>query len=73
MAPGAALPLLRRDADGPNGRVATADRPLNAASPWMALRYNGDGPNFRLEELSCPSCATLMCVREVRRNGKTEQ
>jgi N-methylhydantoinase B len=58
---------------GPNGRVAIADRPLNAAGPWMALRYNGDGPNFRLEELSCPSCATLMCVREVRRNGKTEQ
>jgi N-methylhydantoinase B len=54
---------------GPQGRAATAQRPLHTAGPWMALRYNGDGPNFALEEVSCPSCATLMSVREVRRNG----
>jgi hypothetical protein len=35
----------------------------------MALRHGGDGPNFVLEEMSCPSCATLMAVREIRRNG----
>jgi hypothetical protein len=35
----------------------------------MALRHHGDGPNFALEEISCPSCATLIAVREVRRNG----
>ena len=51
---------------GPNGRVAVGDRPLKVAGPLMALRYNGDGPNFRLEEICCPSCATLVCVREVR-------
>jgi ribosomal protein S27E len=54
---------------GPQGRAATAQRPLHTAGPWMALRYNGDGPNFALEEVSCPSCATLMSVREVRRGG----
>jgi len=35
----------------------------------MALRHGGEGPNFVLEEISCPSCATLVVVREVRRNG----
>ena len=53
-------------------RVAIGDRPLKAAGPWMALRYNGDGPNFRLEEIRCPSCATLVCVREVCHDGKTD-
>jgi N-methylhydantoinase B len=53
----------------PDGRVSIADRRLDAAGPWMALRYGGDGPNFVLQEVSCPSCATLLSVREVRRNG----
>jgi hypothetical protein len=54
---------------GADGRVAVSERPLSAASPWMAPRHLGDGPNFVLEEVSCPSCATLFGVREVRRNG----
>jgi N-methylhydantoinase B len=54
---------------GAQGRVAIADRRLDTAGPWMALRYRGDGPNFVLREISCPSCATLLSVREVRRNG----
>jgi N-methylhydantoinase B len=54
---------------GLRGRIAIMRRPLRAASPWMALRHGGDGPNFVLEEISCPSCATLVAVREVRRNG----
>jgi hypothetical protein len=54
---------------GEQGRVCIAERPLNAASPWMALRHGGNGPNFVLEEVSCPTCATLLRVREVRRNG----
>src|SRR5207302_9670858 len=58
---------------GPNGRVTMCERPLNAAGPWMALRHNGDGPNFRLEEICCVSCATLMCVREVCRNGTADR
>jgi hypothetical protein len=56
---------------GPGGRVTVGDRPLKTAGPWMALRHNGEGPNFRLQEICCPSCATLLCVREVRREGKT--
>ena len=54
---------------GPQGRAAIATRPLKAAGPWMALRHGGDGPNFVLEEISCPSCATLVAVREIRLNG----
>jgi N-methylhydantoinase B len=55
---------------GPQGRIAFAHRPLNAAGPWMALRYNGDAPDFVLEEISCPSCAALLSVREVLRAGR---
>jgi N-methylhydantoinase B len=54
---------------GAEGRVAVSERALSTAGPWMALRHHGDGPNFALEEISCPSCATLIAVREVRRNG----
>ena len=54
---------------GTNGRVALTARALNAAGPWMALRHGGDSPNFVLEEISCPACATLLCVREVRQDG----
>jgi N-methylhydantoinase B len=57
---------------GSQGCVALTQRPLKAAGPWMALRYRGDGPNFVLEEISCPSCATLLSVREVRRDGGTK-
>jgi N-methylhydantoinase B len=55
---------------GPQGRIALAHRPLKAAGPWMALRHNGDAPNFVLEEISCPSCATLLSVREVLRSDR---
>jgi N-methylhydantoinase B len=53
---------------GPQGRAAIAQRPLRVAGPWMALRHGGDAPHFVLEEVSCASCATLMSVREIRRN-----
>ena len=64
-----ALPPLRRDSERPagTGRGSRNGR-SRAAGPWMALRHGGDGPNFVLEEISCPSCATLMSVREVRRS-----
>ena len=58
---------------GPNGRVAMAQQPLRRANPWMALRHGGDSPNFVLEELSCPDCATLISVREVRRKPETRE
>jgi hypothetical protein len=54
---------------GAEGRVAIAERSLETAGPWMALRHGGNGPNFVLQEISCPSCATLLSVREVRRDG----
>ena len=54
---------------GAHGRVAVMQRKLSGAGPWMALRHGGDSPNFVLEEISCPSCATLLSVREVRRSG----
>ncbi len=57
---------------GPHGRVAIAQRPLRTAGPWMALRHGGDGPNFAIEEISCPSCATLISVREVRRGERED-
>jgi N-methylhydantoinase B len=57
---------------GPQGKAAVAQRPLRAAGPWMALRHGGDGPNFALEEICCPSCATLVSVREVRRGGESK-
>ena len=56
---------------GTQGCAAIAQRPLRAAGPWMALRHDGDAPHFVLEEVSCASCATLMSVREVRRNGES--
>jgi hypothetical protein len=54
---------------GPQGHVALAHRPLKEAGPWMALRHNGDAPSFVLEEISCPTCATLLSVREILRGA----
>jgi N-methylhydantoinase B len=54
---------------GVAGRVAVTERALSSAGPWMALRHHGDSPNFALQEISCPSCATLLAVHEVHKNG----
>ena len=40
-------------------------QPLRKAGPLIALRYNGDGPNFELKETICLNCGTLVDVREV--------
>ena len=53
---------------GPQGRVTKALRPLRAAGPWMALRHGGDAAHFVLEEICCPSRATLLSVHELRRS-----
>lgn len=37
-------------------------RALNAAGPWVALRYAGDNPKMQLIEYSCPACARLLFV-----------
>jgi N-methylhydantoinase B len=46
----------------------TASAPLSKAGPWVAMRWNGDSPNFELEETACPGCGVLHAVREVRKS-----
>ena len=48
-------------------------RPLGAAGPLRALRWDGDSPNFVLEEVVCPDCATLHEVREVRIDASNDR
>ena len=43
-------------------------RPLSDAGPLIALRYDGDGPNFQIEQTICRNCGKLSSVREVLRN-----
>lgn len=45
--------------------VAVRQVPLNAAGPWISVRYGGRSPNFSLRETFCPGCGTLLDVREV--------
>ncbi|MFQ5851368.1 MAG: hydantoinase B/oxoprolinase family protein [Candidatus Binatia bacterium] len=56
----------RHPLSGPRGRVITTRVPLGKAGPWLALRWHGDSIHFALEEIICPSCATLLSVREIR-------
>ena len=58
---------------GGNGGAILRRRPLGAAGPLRALRWNGDSPNFALEEIICPGCATLHEVREVRTDASIEE
>ena len=54
------------DLSGGEGGAILRRRKLGAAGPLRALRWGGDSPNFVLEEVICPGCATLHEVREVR-------
>lgn len=45
-------------------------RPLSDAGPLIALRYDGDGPNFQIEQTICRNCGKLSSVREVLRNRR---
>ncbi len=54
------------DLSGGGGGAMLRRRKLGAAGPLRALRWGGDSPNFVLEEVICPGCATLHEVREVR-------
>ena len=47
----------------PETVVRTA--PMRKAGPWMALRWDGDGPNFCLQETICKTCGRLLDVREM--------
>ena len=55
-----------------SGAAIVRRRNLGAAGPWRAERWQGESPNFELEEIICPGCATLHEVREVRREGPWE-
>jgi N-methylhydantoinase B len=44
---------------------ATSRYPLHRSGPWVARRYDGDGPNFELQETNCRSCGALADVSEV--------
>ncbi len=39
-------------------------RPLADAGPWLAMRWNGDSPDFRLLESACPACGVLFDILE---------
>ena len=54
------------DLSGGKGGAILRHRKLGEAGPLRALRWGGDSPNFVLEEVICPGCATLHEVREIR-------
>ena len=58
---------------GRNGGAIVRRRPLGAAGPLRALRWDGDSPNFALEEIICPGCVTLHEVRETRTGESIER
>ncbi|NQU72385.1 MAG: hydantoinase B/oxoprolinase family protein [Rhodospirillales bacterium] len=49
-----------------SGGAISTSAPLSKAGPWIAMRWNGDSPNFELEETACPGCGVMHAVREVR-------
>tara|TARA_R110000868_G_scaffold4155_41_gene25631 strand:+ start:3223 stop:5277 length:2055 start_codon:yes stop_codon:yes gene_type:complete len=61
----AAVPGPACTACGATGGVVQSRYPLCHAGPWIARRYNGDGPNFELQETSCSACGALVDVSEV--------
>ncbi|MDE0058734.1 MAG: hydantoinase B/oxoprolinase family protein [Defluviicoccus sp.] len=58
---------------GGAGSAILRRRPLAAAGPLRALRWDGDSPNFALEEAICPGCATVHEVREIRTESSKER
>ena len=50
---------------GNSDGVTRSRQPMHRAGPWIARRYDGDGPNFELQETYCRSCAALIDVSEV--------
>lgn len=58
--------LLGVSLDDADAHVLRRTRPLAAAGPWLAERWQGHSPNFYLLETLCPSCGLLLDVREMR-------
>jgi len=54
-------------------REATvSEAPLREAGPWLAMRYEGESPNFCLSKRSCPGCGTLLDVVEQYRSKTSD-
>ncbi len=45
-------------------RASVRKTPLWQAGPWLAMRWHGESPDFRLIEASCPRCGVLFDVKE---------
>lgn len=56
---------------GKNDGVTRSRHPMHRAGPWIARRYEGDGPNFELQESNCRACGALVDVSEVLRHSET--
>lgn len=55
---------------GKNDGVTRSRHPMHRAGPWIARRYDGDGPNFELQESNCLACGALVDVSEVLKHSK---
>ncbi len=55
---------------GKNEGVTRSRHPMRRAGPWIARRYDGDGPNFELQESHCLACGALVDVSEVLKQSK---
>lgn len=62
---GSAAPGPDCPACGSDAGVALSRQPMYRAGPWIARRYDGDGPNFELQESHCRGCGGLVDVSEV--------
>lgn len=56
---------------GATDKLFASRHPLRHAGPWIARRYDGDGPNFELRETVCQACGTLVEVAEVLKEKST--
>lgn len=54
---------------GKNDGVTVSRHPMHRAGPWIARRYDGDGPNFELQESNCRACGALVDVSEVLKHS----
>lgn len=72
---GDAPPTEERDkcaACGATEGFIASRHPLHRAGPWIARRYDGDGPNFELQETACGACGALVDVAEVLKKELAE-
>lgn len=46
--------------------------PLREAGPWLALRWGGHSPNFKLRQTACSNCGRLLDVTEYLKQGEDQ-